>query len=89
MVLTVNWFMKTDLYLSGSVIGYCKSDEYSSMVKVLKNLTDSEKQELVKKVQELVGSTGIEALTAFIGSQVSRELLINLVREFANNKGGG
>ena len=81
--------MKTDLYLSGSVIGYCKSDEYSSMVKVLKNLTDSEKQELVKKVQELVGSTGLEALTAFIGSQVSRELLINLVREFANNKGGG
>lgn len=75
--------------IAGSVIGYCKSDEYSSMVKVLKNLTDSEKQELVKKVQELVGSTGLEALTAFIGSQVSRELLINLVREFANNKGGG
>ena len=82
-------YCKYDLFLTGSVIGYCKSDEYSSMLTVLKNLTDAEKQELVKKVQELVGSTTLEALTAFIGSQVHRELLLNVVRQFANNKAGG
>ena len=77
------------LFVTGSVIGYCKSDEYSSMVTVLKNLSDAEKQELVKKVQELVGSSALEALTAFIGSQVQRELLLNVVRQFANDKTGG
>lgn len=54
----------------GSLIGYAKSDEYSSMLKVLGNLTDEDKQNLVNKVQELVGSTGIEALTHFIGGLV-------------------
>ncbi|XP_045215733.2 protein C19orf12 homolog [Mercenaria mercenaria] len=73
----------------GSVIGYCKSDEYSSMIKVIKNLSDSDKQRLVEKVQELVGSSSLEALTAFIGSKVQRELLLNCIRSVLQNKGGG
>ncbi|XP_060579728.1 protein C19orf12 homolog [Ruditapes philippinarum] len=73
----------------GSVIGYCKSDEYSSMIKVLKNLSDYDKQRLVEKVQELVGSSGLEALTAFVGSQVQRELLLNVIRTVLQNKDGG
>ena len=40
--------------------------------------------------QELVGSNGLEALTTFVASQVNREVLINVVREFAKHatKGG-
>ena len=63
-------------------------DHYDNLIKVLRGLSDDEKKELVRRVQELVGSTGLEALTAFIGSQVSRELLLNLVKDFANQKGG-
>ena len=59
------------------------------MISVLKNLTDSEKENLVNKIQELVGSSSLEALTAFIGSQVQRELLIGVIRQFVNNKSGG
>ena len=59
------------------------------MISVLKNLTDTEKQNLVNKVQELVGSSTLEALTAFIGSQVQQELLIGCIRQFVNNKSGG
>ena len=58
------------------------------MVTVLKNLTDAEKQNLVNKVQELVGGVGLEELTEFISSQVQRKLLINCLRQFINNKGG-
>ncbi|XP_052280051.1 protein C19orf12 homolog isoform X2 [Dreissena polymorpha] len=75
--------------IAGSLIGYMKSDEYSSMLKILQNLTDKEKAELVRKVQELVGSTALESLTSFIGTQVQRELLLNCVRQFLGNKGGG
>ena len=57
------------------------------MVVLLKNLTESdvEQQALVKKVQELVGSTTLEALTAFIGSQGQQELLWNVVVQFIND----
>ena len=53
-------------------------------------MSDEEKQELVKRVQELVGSTSIEALTQFIGTQVQREMFASVIREFAKNlsKGG-
>ena len=59
------------------------------MIKVIKNLSDADKKRLVEKVQELVGSTSLEALTAFIGSQVQRELLLNTIRSVLQNKGGG
>jgi uncharacterized protein YoaH (UPF0181 family) len=59
------------------------------MIKVLKNLSDYDKQRLVEKVQELVGSSGLEALTAFVGSQVQRELLLNVIRTVLQNKDGG
>jgi len=76
--------------IAGSLYGYTRVDEYDALLIVLREMSESEKEELVKKVQELVGSTGLEALTSFIGSQVSREVLINLVREFARGttKGG-
>jgi hypothetical protein len=73
----------------GAVYGYCTSDNYDSMLTVIRNLSDSDKQRLVEKVQELVGSPTLEALTAFIGSQVQRELLINCIRGVLQNKGGG
>ena len=75
--------------LLGSVIGYMQSDEYDSMINVLMNMSDSEKKRLVQKVQELVGGTGIEALTRFIGNQAQREVLLHLIQGFAKNPQGG
>ena len=74
--------------IAGSVIGYCKSDNYTAMIVVIKNMSDGDKEELVKKIQELVGSSSIEALTRFIGSQVQRDLLLRVIRDVVNTKGG-
>lgn len=73
----------------GAVYGYCVSDSYDSMLNVIRNLSDTEKRRLVEKVQELVGSSTLEALTAFIGSQVQREMLLNCIRTVLQNKSGG
>ncbi|XP_076469717.1 uncharacterized protein LOC143300045 [Babylonia areolata] len=70
--------------LAGSMLGYRYSSDYDSLVAVIRNLTDEEKEKIVHKVQELVGSTSIEALTHFIGAQVQREALLNLLRSFAD-----
>lgn len=59
--------------VAGSFVGYMCSDEYTAMIKVLKNLNDQDKAKVVKAVQELVGSSSIEALTRFIGTR-SREI---------------
>ncbi|XP_046548486.1 uncharacterized protein LOC124258434 [Haliotis rubra] len=75
--------------LAGSVIGYCRSDEYQSMIKVLKELTDKDKKRLVSQVQEVVGSTGIETLTRFIGQQAQREILLNVLNKFTTDLKGG
>ena len=71
----------------GSYLGYRTVNPYDSMVEVLRGLSDAEKEDLVRKVKELVGSGGIEALTTFIGQQVNREIFLNLAREFANTAG--
>lgn len=83
------FYIKYIFPFSGSVLGYWQADDYDSMIKVLYNLSDSEKEKLVQKVQELVGSTGIEALTRFIGSQAQREVLLHLMRNFAKDPQGG
>lgn len=75
--------------IAGALFGYCTADNYDSMLTVLRNLSDADKKRLVEKVQELVGSSALEALTAFIGSQVQRELLINCIQSVLQNKGGG
>ncbi|XP_061192421.1 uncharacterized protein LOC133200674 [Saccostrea echinata] len=76
--------------VAGSMIGYICSDEYTAMIKVLKNLNDEEKQKVVKAVQELVGTSSIEALTRFISQQVQRDMLLKLLRDFVGDiqKGG-
>jgi len=77
--------------IAGSIYGFTRVDDYDSMVNILKTLSDHEKQELVEKVQALVGSGSIEALTGFIGQQVNRELFATVIREFskgAGSKGG-
>ena len=63
-----------------------RSDDYSSMMDVLRGLTDEEKENLVNEVQGVVGSTGVEDLTSFIGSPGQREALINCIREFIKGK---
>lgn len=74
---------------AGSVIGYMLSDDYDSMINVLMNMSDSEKERLVQKVQELVGGTGIKELARFIGNQAQREVLLHLIRGFSKNPQGG
>ena len=81
------------LYLmsvTGTVLGYKMSDDYDSLLTVLRNMNDNQKKLLVEKVQQLVGSTGLEALTQFIANQVNRELFATLIRDFATQvKSGG
>ncbi|KAL3866371.1 hypothetical protein ACJMK2_043674 [Sinanodonta woodiana] len=69
--------------IAGSVYGYLRSDDYQSLVTVVRALSDSEREELVRRVQELVGSKTVEALSTFIGGgPTERENFINLIREF-------
>lgn len=72
--------------IAGSVIGYCKSEDYSSIKDVLKLLSDEEKQNLVNSVQDLVGSVKAEDLTAFVDSQSQRQLLLNCIQDFLKSK---
>ena len=57
-------------------------DNYDSMITVLKNMSNSEKERLVQKVQELVGGTEIEPLNRFIGNEAQREVLLQLIQGF-------
>ncbi|XP_063431151.1 uncharacterized protein LOC134713799 [Mytilus trossulus] len=71
--------------IAGTVFGYWQSDDYDSLLKVLNSLSDSEKEKLVQKVQEQVGSTRIEALTRFIENQAQRKVLLHLIRKFSKD----
>ena len=78
------------LCVAGAVVGYATVDNYESMMKVLRGMSDEDKKQLVARVQELVGSSSLEALTSFLASQVNRELFAAAVREFASRvKSGG
>ncbi|XP_059157429.1 uncharacterized protein LOC131941882 [Physella acuta] len=70
--------------IAGSIVGYRMSDDYQSLIDVMQDLSDEEKKEIVKRVQELVGGSAIEALTRFIGSQAQRSSLIHLLRSAAS-----
>ncbi|RUS79583.1 hypothetical protein EGW08_012654 [Elysia chlorotica] len=76
--------------IAGSLIGYTRSDDYQSLIGVMEDLTEEDKQEISRKVQELVGGSSIEALTRYIGSQAQRSALLNLLRSAVSEmaKGG-
>ena len=63
-------------------------DDYDSLINVLRNMSYTEKRRLVQKVQELVGSMEIDALTRFIGNQDGRVDLLRLVYAFTINPQG-
>jgi hypothetical protein len=65
-----------------------QSDEYDSMITVLKNMSNSEREILVQKVQELVGGIGRDALTRFINNQSQRVDLLRLIHDFTKNPQG-
>ena len=67
----------------GSFVGYMLSEDYRSMIGVLRNLTDEEKQELTKKVMKLVGSASIDALKSFVIGQGQGQALMELLRSSA------
>ena len=56
----------------------------------MEDLSEEDKKEIARKVQELVGGTSIEALTRYIGSQAQRSALLNLLRSAVGemSKGG-
>lgn len=54
-------------------------DEYDSLIKVLRNLSEEEKYRLEQKIQELIGSRLIEDLIKFVQSEVNRQLLLNVI----------
>ena len=58
------------------------SDDYDSMIQVLMNMSDSEKQRLVQGVQELVRDIGIDQLKRFIKDPTQREKLLRLIKSF-------
>ena len=66
---------------AGLLIGYLCSDEYTPMIKVLKNLNDEDKEKVVKAVQELVRSSSINALTSFIQNPVGMKQFIKVLRD--------
>ena len=66
--------------IAGAIVGYMLVDDYDSMITVLKNMSNSEKERLVQKVQEVVGGTEIEPLNRFIGNQAQREVLLQLIQ---------
>jgi len=75
---------------AGAFVGYSRVDDYDSMIKVLSEMGNEDKERLVARIQELVGSSSLEALTSFLASQVNRELFASVVREFASQvKSGG
>lgn len=74
--------------IAGAIIGYMQSDEYDSMITVLKNMSNSEREILVQKVQELVGGIGRDALTRFINNQSQRVDLLRLIHDFTKNPQG-
>ena len=57
-------------------------DDYDSMITVLKNMSNSEKEIIVQKVQELVGGIGRDVLTRFIRNQAQRVDLLHLIQDF-------
>ena len=67
---------------TGSVAGYMTVDSYDSMVKVLRDMSDEEKERLVEGVQLLVGSPALEDLIVFLGQQDNQEAFINYVMTF-------
>ena len=65
-------------------------DNYESMVTILRDMSDADKERMVSGVQELVGSSSLEALAVFLGQQVKREMFMHFVKEFASQlKSGG
>ena len=63
-------------------------EPYENLIKVIRSLEPQDQEELVRRVKEMVGSSTIEAFTAFIATQVNREIFVNLIREFTKEKGG-
>ncbi|XP_006813155.1 uncharacterized protein LOC102803710 [Saccoglossus kowalevskii] len=64
----------------GAAIGYWSAEDYEATITVLKNLNDEDKQELVKRVQMMVGSTGLDALTDWLKISTNHRIFIEAVR---------
>ncbi|GFO07821.1 protein c19orf12 [Plakobranchus ocellatus] len=65
---------------AGSWLGYRYSDDYQPLGKVMADLSDDDKEEIVKKIQELVGDLSFTALARYaMESQDQRVALLNLI----------
>ncbi|XP_069137844.1 protein C19orf12 homolog [Argopecten irradians] len=65
--------------VSGSLIGYWKSDDYQALIGVLKKLDSSKQEKIAKSVKKLVGSPDVEKLRRFITEDAQRKDLLKLL----------
>ena len=57
-------------------------DSYESMLTVLRDMSDEDKETLVNKVKELVGSGNVKVLTDFLAEHDNVKVFLSRVRIF-------
>ena len=75
------------LHVSGSVSGGAvDGSQIQSVLSTLKVMPDDDKIKVVEKVQEVVGSTGIDSLAQYVTSQEHRNTLFGVLQQAATKK---
>lgn len=68
--------------IAGSAVGYWTVNDYDSMIKVLQNMNDADKQRFVKEVENLIGSSVPGVLLNFVQTEANRKLLLEVFKKF-------
>lgn len=69
--------------IAGSAVGYWTVNDYDSMIKVLQNMNDAERQRFVKEVVNVVGSSVPQVLRTFVQTEANRKLLLDVFKRFS------
>lgn len=64
----------------GAGIGYGITNDYTSLAEVLRNLSEDDRERIVKAIQELVNGTTIDELAGFVAREAQRALLMKTVK---------
>lgn len=65
----------------GVYMGYQTSDDYQPLIAAIREMTDDEKFEMQRRVQELVGSSLIEDFVSYIQNEFNRQVLLRTMRQ--------
>lgn len=69
-------------FVSGSAVGYWTVNDYDSMIRILQQMNDNDRNRFVKEVVTLVGSSVPEVLRTFVQTEANRKLLIEVFKKF-------